>query len=514
MEKTSNLTSRIVEKDPTRWRNKHQTVSQQIDRLYDVWNPSGPGANSSEGIIVTVRNLQTLIAGAIRDRVRLRAIGSGWSISNIAATDGRLVNTKPLNWIFRISEQSVSPEYMGDPEELLFVQCGTAVVELNKYLKERGRSLKSSGASNGQTFVGAMSTGTHGSAFEVGAIQECVVGIHLIVGPERHVWLERASDPVVSDEFVGRLGAELLRDDTLFDAALVSFGSFGIIHGVMIETEPAFLLEAFRERVPLDADLRAAIDTLDFSKLSLPRGDETPYHFEVVVNPYDLDSGAYVTTMYKHPYRDSYPTVQTSPGGLGPGDDFLHVIGVFSDEVPELVPALVNSIFGSAYHTYTSKWGTLGEIFGSTSIRGKSTGSALGLPLQRASEALDAVLSINSAHGPFGGVFALRFVKRSDALFAFTRFEPTAVLDLDGVHSRRSEAFFRRVWQTFEDMNIPYTLHWGKVNDLDAESVRRMYGGMVDRWIESRNVLLEESAREIFSSPFLDRCNLSDPRPV
>ena len=54
------------------------------------------------------------------------------------------------------------------------------------------------GASNGQTIVGAMSTGAHGSSFDVGAVQDYIIGMHLIVGPNRHIWLERKSAPVVA----------------------------------------------------------------------------------------------------------------------------------------------------------------------------------------------------------------------------------------------------------------------------------------------------------------------------
>jgi hypothetical protein len=49
-----------------------------------------------------------------------------------------------------------------------------------------------------------------------------VVGMHLVVGPDRDVWIERASYPVLSDALVEVLGAQLIRDVTLFNSALVS----------------------------------------------------------------------------------------------------------------------------------------------------------------------------------------------------------------------------------------------------------------------------------------------------
>ena len=56
-------------------------------------------------------------------------------------------------------------------------------------------------------------------------MQDYVCGIHLIPDARRSVWLERASCPVTTAAFAAALGAELRRDDGLFEAALVSFGA-------------------------------------------------------------------------------------------------------------------------------------------------------------------------------------------------------------------------------------------------------------------------------------------------
>ena len=80
-----------------------------------------------------------------------------------------------------------------------------------------------------------------------GATQDFVVGLHIIISPARHIWLERASYPVVSDSLITNLKTEIIRDDDLFNAALVSIGSFGFIHGVLIETEEKYLLEGYRQ---------------------------------------------------------------------------------------------------------------------------------------------------------------------------------------------------------------------------------------------------------------------------
>jgi FAD/FMN-containing dehydrogenase len=501
------LQSLVVDTRQREWTNRHMTYTQPLLALYDVWNPLG--GRPLERYNATTRALQGLLDEAVRDRVRLRALGGGWSLSRAPATDGRLVNTKPLNLFFRLAPRMVDARYAGDPTALRFVQCGNSIVELNERFRRQGRSLKTSGASNGQTIAGALSTGTHGSAIDVGAIHDTVVGLHLIVGPRRHVWLERASQPVASDEFVRQLGAEPVRDDALFDAALVSFGSFGIIHGVMLETDELFLLKLYRRRMPLDGALRKTLDTLDFSGIALPGGAERPYHFQVVVNPFAPRAEAHVVTIYRRPFRPNYHRPRSDPEGLGPGDDAAAFIGLVTDVAPPAIPFAVNQVLARAYRDINGVEGTLGEIFTNTSLRGRSASTAMGLPVSRATEALDLVLSINREAGPFPVLTAFRYVKGTRATLGWTRFEPTCVFELDGPLSERTLSLYRRVWAGFRARGIPHTFHWGKQLGLDADAVRRLYGDAVDQWLAARDRLLDAESRRVFSNRFLEELGLA-----
>jgi len=512
MPPNDSLVPRIVETHNQVLENKHLTYKQNVECLYDVWNPETPsGRPTQEGLRATTAGLQGLIGRAIKDGKRLRALGGNWSFSRVAASDSRIINTKPLNWVFRFGAAStnLAADYQGDPDQLLLAQCGIFIKELNLYLARYGRSLPTSGASNGQTLAGALSTGTHGSRFDFGGIQDFVIGLHLIVGPDRHVWLERASYPVISDVFADKLGAELIRDDTLFNAALVSFGSFGIIHAAMIETEPLYLLEVHQARKPLNDAFKQALTTLDFSVLPLPHRPERPYHFEVVANPYDLPGGVYLRTMYRRPYRDDYPRPQRDEGGLGLGDDLAGFLGTITDLAPGAVPALMNSLVGRLYGDRSGELGTLGDVFYNTSTRGKAIGSAIGIPLDQAAKALDVAFSVHKTHGPFPVIVALRFVRKSKALMAFTRYETTCVVDFDGVASAHAFEYYDRVWQAFTDAGIPFTMHWGKINTyLNPARIRAVYGDDVDWWLAARASLLDAASRKTFTNAFLERCGL------
>ena len=488
-----------------RWQNWHETFSQPVKQLIDAWNraPNQSTVNCYNG---TTAGLQELMQQAIDAGDALRCLGGGWSFSRVAATDGVLLNTKPLNYRFGIGPAQVHPQYQGDASNLVLAQCGMSIAELHKHFNGQGKSLKTCGASNGQTIAGALSTGTHGAAIDVGSIQDAVVGLHIIVSPQRQVWLERQSSPVIVDEFPPVFGAELIRDDALFNAALVSFGSFGIIHGVLVEAEDLFYLHASRQRMSLNEGLWAAIDRLDFAEVPLPRpAQERPYHFQAVLDPHDLAGGSYVTVMYKDASRDPQAQRPSSGSKVTQGDNALEVVGVILDLVSELTPFAVSQLTQLVYEEYDNVSGTLAEIFTDTTLRGKAASTAIGLPMGRVREAIDVALEVNQTL-PFPGLFSARYVKPSDATLAFTKFHPyTCVLEFDGPKSRGVQAFYRHVWKGLDAAGIPYTFHWGKMNNLTAQSVRAMYGdAAINRWLTARRALLDTPAlRHTFANQFL-----------
>ena len=494
-----------------RWNNWHGSIprdEQPLAALLDIWN-GDPNRSDIDFYKGTTRGLQGLIHRAMREDKVIRGLGGGWSFSSVAAaTQGLLLNTRPLN--YRFANIALHPGFQGDGSNVFFVQCGISIAELNEYLRHRGKALKTSGASNGQTIAGAISTGTHGSAIDFGAIPDFVVGLHVIVAPDRHVWIERATQPIVDDGLIDYLGAEIIRDDAIFDAARVCFGSFGIIHGVLIETEDLYYLHASRRRMPLDAGLWAAIDRLDFSAVQLPGpGGARPYHFSVLFNPHHLPDRPYITAMYKStsPPENCEPP---SPARITPGDNALEVIGALTDRLGEISIAVIAQLVDQVYPEYNAICGTLGEIFTDTATRGTAASVGMGIPLGEVQKAVDLALKVNDEYA-FSGLLALRYVKASEATLAFTRYrDHTCILEFDGPLSRQTRTYFNRVWRQFDAEGIPYTFHWGKINDLNAQRVLDMYGrAPVEAWSATRQTLLTTpELRRVFSNPFLRQVGL------
>lgn len=514
--------------------NRHENFTQPLvaGASYKLHIPTGlPDGRANYR--QTTANFQWLIRQAIDNGLRLRAIGKNWSFTKVGVTNGGMIDTDALTQTFALRPASVDPAYLGaggSADNLFFTQCGTTVHILEELLESNGKSIRASGGSNGQTIAGAISTGTHGAAFRFGATQDMVVGIHLVCGPDRHVWLERASHPVTARSFTDALGiSEVLRDDDLFNAALVSFGSFGFIHGLLLETENLFWLRSYSARsLPYTNALKRAMTHCDFSgiadALNLPAADSTgdagePYHVQMIVNPHQFDltghdptRGPFVRVLYKHASKPAGKALSTiHKPDFTYGDDTLGLIQTVLDKIRPrmLIRTLVNALYPMALEETDGYVGTLSEFFAPTDVRGQAASSAIGIDARDSPRVLEEIIAMNQQTA-FPGVMGLRWVRQTAATLGFTRFPITCVLELDGPDARLTNQFLQRTWDRLDALGISYTMHWGKINfGLDGPRVRRMYGDdRVDGWLSARQRLMDAPTRAVFTNEFMERCGL------
>lgn len=132
------------------------------------------------------------------------------------------------------------------------------------------------GGAGGQTVVGAINTGTHGGdfarppfaypgrpvIFNQPPIADSVLAIHLVADGGKHYWIEAISEgyPQLTDDnmmnaefrtdqFGGYDNFEIIRDNNMFDAVLVSAGRFGVIYSVILQAVPQYSLLERRRKV-------------------------------------------------------------------------------------------------------------------------------------------------------------------------------------------------------------------------------------------------------------------------
>ncbi|HEX6375985.1 MAG TPA: hypothetical protein VFZ91_09715 [Allosphingosinicella sp.] len=490
------------------WSNWHRTLTKEpiADRV-EIHNPqTNPGMG---GMRKTAAAIQGLIAATTAAAGRMHPVGGRWSHSEVASpSGGRLIETATMNWRFRPARASLSPAYKGDPAEPVLLQCGINVSELNKWLETSlGRSLRTSGSSNGQTFVGAMTTSSHGSAVDMGALHSQVCGVQLLTG-SRNLWLERSTDPIAADSLVKDLGATRAPGDDLFDAALVSLGGLGIIHAVMIRTAPIFRLEAHQLVLPYDEALKRAMNGFDFAGVNLPRGAERPYYFRAIVNPNDKRNRAYVQVMYQRPFPPGTPIDYSINGEFGPGHDIPGLVAGLLDTVPGLNGPLTAVMVDNQLKTYANRLGTWGETFDFTTPRKDAAASSMAIPQHLTTRAIELATDVYKK-APAPVVFTCRFVRKTHGLLAWQHHDQNCVFELDGLNSKRARAVMEGVRKRFDAEGIPYAQHWGKLHGLTKARVERSFGAKLDRWRKARDTFLPTpQERRTFSNAYLENIGL------
>ena len=421
------------------WTNWHHTVEQRFEGYLRIRYPANDRVYASPAINRCTAALQLAIASAKARGKPVRAVGRGWSLSTAPASDGWLIDMTELSGLRPLQDDQIEPGYPGSGDDragLWMIQGGTYVSRINRQLErdDFARSLKTSGAANGQTIVGATATGTHGSRLGFPALHDTIVAVHLLAGDHKQFWIERASHPVLKPAMAASLGAEVLRDDTVFDAVVLGMGAFGVIHNVVIETRPRLFLEARNlvadtagAPIVLDAAMRRAITTLDFDAHPLLRdpGGRRPYFFQPIIDPNKDPAQVLVSLIYEAPWPAGYrPDYGLKEGKFGPGFDFITVLGAFLDRFPGAVPLLSqvarSQLFDPGPHT-----GSWGEMFGYKTPRTKVASSSLAVSLEHATDALDILIKLNRDRGGVPLVYGCRYVAKSRALLAMNRFDTT-----------------------------------------------------------------------------------------
>jgi hypothetical protein len=497
------------------WENFHKSYKQKFVGEWDVFMPQQATGLTVADLQETTAQFQKLIAEARKQGLKARAIGSSWSLSHAPATGGWTFNTNRLRGRLKVPAADVDPAYPGSADQkagLYLFQCGNTVADVNDVLENDGqkRALFTSGAANGQTIVGATSCGTHGSALEFGALHDHIVAIHLIASGNSHFWIERKSRPVMSAAWVKSLGATLKRDDDdLFNAAVVSFGSFGVIGAVVLETVPRYLLETRPATASLDEALWKVIGALDFSAHPLFKTGK-PYFFQAVINP--STSEVLIMANYRKDgpasYQPNYDLI-SDPKSVGPGFDALSVVGVIFDKVKKVIPAFSKLAAKQLFDT-KAKSGTPGEIYGFKPPLLHVASGSIAVALADARKTLEALIALYKEIGPVPLVLGCRYVRKTPALLAFNKFDIGLMISLDGVDGENTRKFFAAAADRLEALGIDFTQHWGKVNGYTKARVLKAYGANVGKWLKARRTVLPDAGdRTLFDNGYIEERGLA-----
>lgn len=506
---------------PQSWSGVHVTHTTTVAEVIDVDNvgPDGTLLAGFEMFRYAGESVDGLIREARDAGQRIMPIGASWALSKINVTDGWLLNTKLLNGCYDVDEEHFDPAYpAAERRNVVLAQAGMQIAELNAYLEllprqdaER-RAIKAAGIGNGQTVAGSVSGNTHGAQLTFGAMPDFVTGVHIANGSGRTLWIERASKPVFSREFAAKIGAELVRDDDLFNAAVVSFGTFGVVLAMAVETAPIYQLD-----FPPIADIHH-----DDLKAKLSGFAKAPpqdlYHYEFIFDPYSRKKVAMEASAPKVPYEPGVPTptprwIIRDKNGFAPGVNLLKVVGLFRPFVP---PRLITGFEFKRYRKMAlldHVRGSPGQIYTSSIyyLEGYIE-SAYGVAVKDAPATIDISSEVAQEMG-LPSINQVRLCGASTATLAFTHHEPiTAVFEYGMIHDERFPEFERRLDAAFREAGIKYTMHWSKNSGIDPEKLEYMYGAArIASWKDARRKAFggDAALMKVFESDVLAEAGLA-----
>ena len=509
---------------------RHLAYRHTVEGVYEFEAYDGPDdlGTRLDAYNSGTSELQAIVRDAVAHDRELRIQGREWSLSRVGLCRDRVINPTMLRLLrFFVGRASAESPYDNEDLRLCFLECGESISTVNHFLRHWGRSLRTSGSNDGQTLIGAVSTNTHGSAFSFGATPDFVVALHIVTGPRSSVFLQRASAPAVKPRFAEHFNATHVADDDLFNAALVSFGAMGIIRGFMIDTRPLFIVHAARFQHPFDDALKTATTTLDLSGLDLTRANlpdhvdtDRPHHFQVYFNPNEgaPPDEATVLMLFEddwESWEDTYAAPERDGRDPVPGAAGLDLVASLLGHLPRSITSAFVDTLNAQMRIRLRPFvqtALLGDLFGGEAVRGKLQVSGTGMPIDHVLEAWDiAFHEYKQLDGILPVLISSRFVKGSEALLAFTKFDPTATLELDTIYTSKSGKYLTNVRRAIAQAGIPHTFHWGKLEHrMSARHLRDTYADRLDRWLAAREALLPTpSVRRIFENDFMRAYGLS-----
>jgi L-gulono-1,4-lactone dehydrogenase len=365
---------------------------------------------------------------AVAGAARVKVAGAGHSFTDIACTDGVMVDLSRMNHVLSVEGDEVT------------VQAGITIRDLGPALAARGLALENQGDVDPQTLVGAICTATHGTGARFENISAQVVRLRLVTGAGTVVDL--------------REGHELL-------AGRVSLGALGAIASVTVRCVPAFRIHRIDEPRPLDDVLARFDEQVDAND-----------HFELFVFPYTRTA---LTLTSQRTDRAPRPpgAIQAFGRDVVLENAALELACRAGRALPGAIPAINRLItrlmsraeqLDASYRVYANR----------RSVR--FTEMEYAIPRERAPQALERVLGlVERRRLPIGFPIEVRVSAPDDALLSTAHGRPTSYIAVHQYRGMEFESYFRAVEAIMDEYDG--RPHWGKRHYQTAATLRPRYPG-------------------------------------
>lgn len=471
----------------------------------------------------TALDVLAAVKSAAQAGAQIRAVGSGHATSAVARpVDGQryvhVASSAQLpDWKW------YRPGAFQGTNTFARVHAGMRIADVNALLAQQGRALPTMGSFDHQTVAGVISTGTHGSGLDHQTISDLVVAIELVtdeVPPgggrlQRLLRLEPANGPTDGAKFLAEKGhrgdptfdaMELEQNTAAFYAAVVGLGTFGIVTAVTLRVCPAFWLREHRQ-VQTWRNLRNNL-------LPLVRAHRMYFEIDVIPNPIpDGNFAGEILTQIT--WRDAIavpvPTPNPPPKrhDAGTGLSFLPKIlgtgllnwfdlGHRDAYLREVRDVFMQRATDSQQHPQESRSDIISRTSLGDSIR--ATSCEISVPVDRAPDAIDAILALARAREPTDpdwfhtSPLGVRFVSGSAHDLAHTQGRESCTIEVPFLvvgapmtsdQRKRVIAAHERMMSGVQAALAPLggRPHWGqRFYAMDASSAVALYPSTFAAW--------------------------------
>jgi hypothetical protein len=132
-----------------------------------------------------------------------------------------------------------------------------------------------------------ISTGTHGTGKDIEAMQGFVHSFLLVAHGGKKYRVEKTNGITIPAAF-NEENTELVQDDDIFYSALLSFGSMGIIHSLVIEAEELYYLRETKIATDWEALKKIWANGSVFTTGDAESAGKAPRAVSFLINPYPL----------------------------------------------------------------------------------------------------------------------------------------------------------------------------------------------------------------------------------
>lgn len=372
--------------------------------------------------------LAEIVGAAAEAGQTVKAVGSGHSFTDVACTDGVLIDASGLNRLVA-----------ADPESgTVTVQAGIKLHDLGPQLAERNLSLENQGDIDRQALAGALATATHGTGARFGNISSRVTGARIVGGDGK---------------------VHTITDGDELKAVRVSLGGLGVISEVTLQAVPLYTLHRHDRPLPLQdvlANLDEHVDSND--------------HFEFFVFPY-ADKAFARSTRRSREDPNPTPAWKRAINERLLENGALSLVCRTGRAFPRLTPTLNRFMTSAVSESHVQDRAY--RVY-ATERNVRFTEMEYAIPRAHAREAVTRVMELVERRAlPILFPLEVRFSAGDDAFLSTAHERETCYIAVHQFNRMEFETYFRAVEAIMNE--YAGRPHWGKRHYQTAAVLRERY---------------------------------------